>query len=231
MAHHSCAECGYVQTAADLKKSFKGKFCPKCGARRVMALEEENLMAENSLLSLDALIAKCKELITEPTHKNLGFKILTIAAVVFVLQAAGYEAYSYFFVAPPPPLVTASAAAQADQAAQDQLFSAAMKLQTAGNLEGAKAAFTDMVTRYPDSTRALNSLGFIAKEQQDTAAAKEYFQQSLVQDPANVTANQNLGVLAKAEHNTADAQKYFTAVLQVEPTNDVVKKLLATVTP
>lgn len=213
-----CPSCGHRLTPADHLRSFGGKFCPACGARLAAALTAENEIAKKTL-SLAVIRDRLDELLSEPIRKNLGLKLAGATLAVLLIQAVLFGAYQA--VRPGEP---AAAAEFADPASAAD-FQAAIDAQNAGDYFESERLLQQILAREPDSTRALNSLGFLAKLEQRPEAAAQYFDQVVGLDPANVVANQNLGILAASRGDAAAARGYFDAVLAVEPENATVLEL------
>ena len=62
----------------------------------------------------------------------------------------------------------------------------------AGDLDKAESTWRELLTRYPDDLRILNSLGFLANRRHQYAEAKRLFQRALELDPRTADRHLNL---------------------------------------
>jgi Flp pilus assembly protein TadD len=61
--------------------------------------------------------------------------------------------------------------------------------------QNANDVLDQAVQQSPDDARLYNNLGIVAREQGDTAKAKEYFSRAVELDPSSTQAKQNLDAL------------------------------------
>lgn len=218
----TCTDCGYVVATAN--KSFGGKFCPKCGERLIEVLAEEKQVAVKRLVSMDAVIAKFRELTDEPLSKNWGIKLGIVLVVLVIVQVIGYAGYT----AVKPILFPEHAATLADANEDPELtkqFAAAEQNQNSGKFAESEAILTKILEEHPDSVKALDALGFSAMLQQDPVRARGYYEKALTISEEDALAHQNLGVIAKEAGNTDEALTHFDDALVTDPENTTVRYL------
>jgi len=132
------------------------------------------------------------------------------------LQGISYAGYQVV-----QPLFLASNIEQMDPVIAG-LFDEAHAAEAAQRLADAEALYTRILSIEPDNTQALNSIGFIARLQDDEVMAGDMYHRVLTIDFSNAVAHQNLGVIARERGDADIALTHFEQVLAVDESNTTV---------
>lgn len=122
-------------------------------------------------------------------------------------------------------LVTATTAAQTP--APEELFTRAVALQNAGDLEGAAAAYRQFLTEHADNIEARSNLGVVLARLGRYAEAIDAYREGLRRDPSKAAVRLNLGIALYKAQQLSDAAGEFDTVLQGQPDNLQARYLAA----
>lgn len=135
--------------------------------------------------------------------------------------------------------LTANGAAHAHVASRDvapqhvasgtseELFKRAIALQTAGDLEGAAAAYRQFLAEHADNIEARSNLGVVLVRLGRYADAVDAYRQALSRDPSRAAVRVNLGIALYKAHQLSDAARELDAVLEAQPDNLQARYLAA----
>jgi tetratricopeptide (TPR) repeat protein len=93
----------------------------------------------------------------------------------------------------------------------------ARRAQAAGDLEEAKAAYTNALTASPDSGYLYRELGSIERQLGNMDEARQHLDRALALDPGDAQAHVEIGQLLEARGDLAGAEQAYTEALALDP--------------
>ena len=107
------------------------------------------------------------------------------------------------------------------------LFQRAVALQSAGDLEGAAAAYRRFLAEHADNVEARSNLGVVLARMGRYTEAIDAYRQALGRDASRTAVRLNLGIALYKAHQLGDAVRELDAVLQAQPDNLQARYLAA----
>ncbi|MFM2070840.1 MAG: hypothetical protein RLZZ623_1103 [Actinomycetota bacterium] len=151
----------------------------------------------------------------ERSHAPRGLWLLAVPALLVVGGGAGFLLGRS--TADDAPASASTGYTEADQQAIDALLQEGLALHVAGDLEGARTKYEQVLAVQPDNKFALFNLGLVAHTKVDYEAAVARYTAALAVDPAYQPARFNLGLVYAAQKRWSLADEAFQIVLAAQP--------------